>query len=73
MYETVPNPTIFATAVRCANCTDAKCVNVCPEHIDLRALFQFIADQAPLPVSWRADEREAEDFADAAIERSFTA
>ena len=72
MYEPVPTQNIFATAVRCADCAEAPCMRACPEQVDLRALFQFIADQTPLPVAWRIAEREAEAFADEAIERSFT-
>ena len=70
MYTTPQD--IFTVAARCADCPDRACVSACPKHIDLCALFQFIAAQAPLPVSWKQSEREAEVFADEAIETSFT-
>ncbi len=63
---------IFAAAARCAGCSNPACMNACPDHIDLHALFEFIAAQAPMPVSWKLNEREAEAFADKAIEASFT-
>ncbi len=62
---------IMRIAARCADCADPACMKACPEQIDLGALFKFIASQAPLPVSWTRPAREAEDFAAAAIERSF--
>ena len=71
MSKTVPAQQIFATAAQCADCAEAPCMQACPEQVDLRALFQFIAEQSPLPVAWQANERAAEVFADEAIERSF--
>ncbi len=70
MYATPQN--VFTMAGRCADCPDCACIKACPEHLDLRTLFQFIAAQSPLPVSWQLNEREAEVFADDAIELSFT-
>jgi NADPH-dependent glutamate synthase beta subunit-like oxidoreductase len=73
MYSNVtPPPGVLATAARCAGCTDPACMKACPEQMDLRALFEFVAAQTKTPLTWRLDEREAEDFAIEAIERSFT-
>ena len=72
MDETVPARTIFETAARCADCAEGSCMKACPAQVDLRALFEFIAAHAPAPVAWPTDERAAEDFADAAIARSFS-
>ncbi len=72
MQETNTPADIFTTAARCANCTHPACIEGCPDHIDLRALFEFVAAHAPMPVSWKTDEHEAEKFAGNAIESSFT-
>ncbi len=63
---------VFVAAARCADCPDKACVKACPEHIDLNLLFGFIAGLSPQPPSWVADEKQAEVFADDAIEMSFT-
>lgn len=68
----LPTQEVLATAARCAGCTDPACAKACPEGVDLRALFEFVAAQAQSPINWRLDEREAEDFAIEAIEKSFT-
>ncbi len=72
MSKTVPAHQVFATAVQCADCAEAHCMKACPERVDLRALFQFIAEQTPMPIAWQTDEHAAESFADEAIERSFS-
>ncbi len=76
MYRTADNEraeirSVLSMAARCADCGDPACMRACPEHMDLSALFRYIAAQAPVPVSWRQEAREAEDFAAAAIERSY--
>ncbi len=73
MQETNTPADVFATAARCANCTHPACVEGCPDHIDLRALFEFVATHAPMPISWQTNEQAAVTFADEAIETSFTA
>jgi NADPH-dependent glutamate synthase beta subunit-like oxidoreductase len=73
MYANVtPPPGVMATAARCAGCAEPVCMKACPEQVDLRALFDFVAAQAKSPPTWRLNEREAEDFAIQAIEASFT-
>ncbi len=72
MHEINDAVSIFATAARCADCPDAHCVKACPERVDLRVVFQYLAAQTPLPVAWKLSERDAVLFADDAIETSFT-
>jgi ferredoxin len=73
MNSTVtPPPEVLVTAARCAACAEPACMKACPEQVDLRALFEFVAAQTKMPLVWRLNEREAEDFAIEAIERSFT-
>lgn len=67
-----PTQEVLATAARCAGCSDAACMKACPESVNLRALFEFVAAQAQSPINWRQDEQEAEDFVIEAIEKSFT-
>jgi ferredoxin len=73
MYSDISAPPgVLATAARCAGCAEPACMKACPEQVDLRALFEFVAAQAKVPPMWRLNEREAEDFAIEAIEQSFT-
>lgn len=73
MYSpTFPPQEVFAAAARCAGCADPACIKACPDQVDLRALFEFVAAQSKMPLMWRLGEREAEDFALEAIEKSFT-
>jgi ferredoxin len=67
-----PPPEVSVTAARCAGCAEQTCMKACPEGVDLRALFEFVAAQTKMPLMWRLNEREAEDFAIEAIEKSFT-
>jgi NADPH-dependent glutamate synthase beta subunit-like oxidoreductase len=67
-----PSRDVLVTAAQCADCSEPACMKACPEHVDLRALFKFVAAQSKTPVTWRLDERAAEDFAIEAIEKSFT-
>ncbi len=62
---------VMMTAARCADCENAACMKACPEQVDLRALFKFIAAQSPVPVAWMRDTRAAVDFVTEAIEQSF--
>ncbi len=66
-----PNDDVFLTAARCADCVSPACTQACPEHIDLHALFEFIAAQAPMPLSWKRKENEADALVGEAIEDSF--
>lgn len=47
-------------------------MKACPEQVDLRALAQFVVAQAKPPLTWSVDQREAEQFALEAIEKSFS-
>lgn len=67
-----PPKAVLARAAQCADCADPTCMKACPEQVDLRVLFEFIATQSKTPVIWRLDEREAEEFAIEAIEKSMT-
>jgi NADPH-dependent glutamate synthase beta subunit-like oxidoreductase len=67
-----PPKDVLVTATRCADCPEPVCMKACPEQADLRALFEFVARQAKVPLTWRMNEREAEEFAIEAIEKSFT-
>ncbi len=69
--NTRPPDKVFLTAARCADCPNPACMQACPEKIDLRALFEFIAAQAPMPLSWMRKVDEAETFAGEAINNSF--
>ncbi len=66
-----PNDEVFLTAARCADCPNPACMQACPEKIDLHALFEFIAAQAPMPLAWMRMANEAETFAGEAIQDSF--
>ncbi len=68
---TRPSEEMFAIAARCADCQDGACMKACPKQIDLRALFEFIAKQAPMPVTWMEKTDEAEAFVGEAIRKSF--
>ncbi len=72
MQEPNISSDVFTTAARCANCAHPACIEGCPEHIDLHALFEFVAAHAPMPISWKTNEQEAENFAGNGIESSFT-
>ena len=63
---------VFATAARCADCPDPACVRACPEKVDLRLVFDFLASETPLPVVWKLNELEAIRYVDDAIETSYT-
>ncbi len=63
---------VFITAARCADCPNPPCAQSCPEHIDLHALFEFIAAQAPMPLAWKRKMDDAEAFAGDAIHNSYS-
>jgi NADPH-dependent glutamate synthase beta subunit-like oxidoreductase len=62
---------IFLAAARCAECSSPACVNACPEHVDLHALFEFIAARAPEQLTWMRKAGQAENFVAEAIDKSF--
>ncbi len=63
---------ILSSATRCLDCADPRCVNLCPEHIDVRAAMRLIVNRGNARQSaWmqRADEATASVMN--AIEASF--
>ncbi len=63
---------VIMTAARCADCTNPACAQSCPEHVDLHALFEFIAAQAPASLVWKRKMDEAETLAGDAIHNSYS-
>ncbi len=68
---TCPSDKVFLTAARCADCSNPACMEACPEHVDLRALFEFISEQMPVTLARIQKSQEAETYADEAINHSF--
>ncbi len=66
-----PCDNVFLTAARCADCPDPACMRACPEEIDLRGLFEFIAAQAPIPLMWTRTPGEAAELVREAIQDSY--
>jgi NADPH-dependent glutamate synthase beta subunit-like oxidoreductase len=63
---------ILISATRCLDCRDPRCVNVCPEHIDVRGAMNLIVHRGNArAATWRQPADEAIDHAMSAIERSF--
>lgn len=63
---------ILISATRCIDCRDPRCVNVCPEHVDVRGAMSLIVHRGPARgTAWRQPTDEAIDHAMRAIERSF--
>ncbi len=53
---------VLVGAMRCLDCCDPRCVNICPEHVDVRAAMRLVVARAPgKPAAWtqRADEATA--------------
>ncbi len=56
---------ILVGAMRCADCRDPRCVNLCPEHVDVRAAMRLIiarANSTPSP-SWTQEAEQADSSA----------
>ena len=63
---------ILISATRCLDCHDPRCVNVCPEHVDVRGAMSLIVRRETARASaWVQQTDEAIDHAMSAIERSF--
>lgn len=63
---------ILVSATRCLDCSDPRCVNLCPEHIDVRAAMRLIVDRGSArPSAWMQRADEATASAMSAIEASF--
>ncbi len=63
---------VLVSATRCLDCSDARCMNLCPEHVDVRAAMQFIIDRTSVRhTTWSQHADEATQSAMNAIEASF--
>ncbi len=64
---------VLVGAMRCLDCSDPRCLNTCPEHVDVRAAMRLIVARAPgeRPSAWTQREEEATASAMDAIEASF--
>ncbi len=69
---------VLVSAMRCLDCRDPRCVQGCPEHIDVRSAMQVIVERAPenLRRAWsdHPDDatRSAMDGVEASFEAGFT-
>ncbi len=68
---TCPTDKVFITAARCADCSEPACMQACPEHVDLQALFEFVMANAPASVTSMLKAEQAETYAGEAITNSF--
>ena len=63
---------ILVGATRCLDCRDPRCINLCPEHVDVRAAMRLIVGRGNTrPSAWMQQEDEAAASARRAIEASF--
>ena len=63
---------VVVSAQRCLDCADPRCVNLCPEHVDVRAAMRLIVNRTGARrVAWTHREDEAINSAMQAIEASF--
>ena len=63
---------VLVSATRCLDCRDPRCINTCPEHVDVRAAMRLIVDRGSTrPSAWTQREGEATASAMRAIEASF--
>ena len=52
---------IIVSANRCLDCVDPRCVNLCPEHVDVRAAMDFIVHRPGLRNAvWTQSETDAQ-------------
>jgi NADPH-dependent glutamate synthase beta subunit-like oxidoreductase len=64
---------VLVSAMRCLDCRDPRCVNLCPEHVDVRAAMQLIVARSPsaVPSAWTQNVEQAVVSAMDGIEASF--
>jgi len=63
---------ILVGATRCLDCSDPRCANLCPEHVDVRAAMRLIVSRGNTrPAAWMQHADEATASAMRAIEASF--
>lgn len=73
MYTNLGNlQSILVGAQRCLDCRDPRCVNTCPEHVDVQAAMRLILDRAGTrKLVWMQNEEQAMQSVLNAIEASF--
>ncbi len=63
---------VLLGAARCLSCSDPHCVNVCPEHVDVRAAMRLIVGRTGArQAAWTQRPDEAAQSVRDAIEASF--
>ncbi len=64
---------VLVSAMRCLDCRDPRCVQMCPEHVDVRAAMQVIVDRTPPDKrpTWPDRPDEATRSAQDGVESSF--
>jgi len=63
---------ILVGAQRCLDCRDPRCIQTCPEQVNVRAAMQWIVERADARhVAWMQGEDQAVESAVRAIEASF--
>lgn len=63
---------VLVGATRCLDCADPRCVQTCPEHVDVRAAMRLIVDRTGARrVAWAQREDEATRSALRAIAESY--
>jgi len=63
---------VLVSATRCLDCADPRCVDTCPEHVDVRAAMRLIVDRTGARRgAWAQREDEATRTVMSAIAASF--
>ncbi len=64
---------VLVSAMRCLDCRDPRCVQTCPEHVDVRAAMQVIVERTPgsKGTAWSSNPDDATRSAMDGIESSF--
>lgn len=64
---------ILIGATRCLDCQDARCMSLCPEHVDVRGAMRLIIGRgaAARSVTWTQESELAVTSARDAIQSSF--
>jgi NADPH-dependent glutamate synthase beta subunit-like oxidoreductase len=64
---------VLVGAARCLDCRDPRCINLCPEHVDVRAAMRLIIGRGPAAKTstWVQESDQAAKSARDAIQSSF--
>ncbi len=63
---------VLIGATRCLDCADPRCLQTCPEHVDVRAAMRLLVDRTDARrLTWAQCEDEATRSVMRAIEASF--